>query len=292
MNKVVRFTGGLGNQMFCYVIYKALQKEYGLNKVIADISFYSKRNVSFELGNVFPNTLSSLRYDYVGLGKAYEKIKYYLEKICGSNKFSENIIFYEKERFIYDESVLKCKAPLICGYWQSYKYLREVEDVVARDFSFTVNEELFAFEQELKHSDRELVSVHVRRGDYLDFWDKYGGICDELYYNNAITYFCDTINNPIFVFMSDDIEWVKERYNNSTIKKECIYIEPKMFHMYSNWYDMYIMSICNNNVIANSTFSWWGAYLNKNINKTVYAPKKWVNDSDAIEICPKEWIRG
>ena len=89
-----------------------------------------------------------------------------------------------------------------------------------------------------------------------------------------------------FCFFSDDIEWVKVNYAMSND----VCIEKDMFDSYEDWYDMYLMSICSHNIIANSTFSWWGAWLNQNEDKTVIAPQKWLNGCDYIDIYPPEWI--
>lgn len=89
-----------------------------------------------------------------------------------------------------------------------------------------------------------------------------------------------------FVFFSDDIKWVKEHLP----MRNAVYVTKDLFNIYEDWYDMYLMSRCRNNIIANSTFSWWGAWLNSNTEKYVIAPQKWTNKVGSCEVCPTEWI--
>ena len=86
---------------------------------------------------------------------------------------------------------------------------------------------------------------------------------------------------------SDDIEWVKKNYGMQNV----IYVEPKKFQKFNDWYDMYLMSMCKHNIIANSTFSWWGAWLNNHEKKIVIAPQKWFAQDALLDICPVDWVR-
>lgn len=129
------------------------------------------------------------------------------------------------------------------------------------------------------------VSIHIRRGDFLSpqYYEKLGDIATKYYYYNAIEYITNKINDPIFFVFSDDIEWVKL---NLQIKN-AIYIT---WNTDKNSYkDMYLMTQCKANIIANSTFSYWGAYLNDN-NPVVCYPKKWINSSDVPDIFPYSWV--
>jgi hypothetical protein len=173
------------------------------------------------------------------------------------------------------------------GYWQSEKYFDKVQSELRRLYTFNfekLSSETLDYLSSIKSTNS--VSVHIRRADYLQHEDFYGGICTFEYYRNAIKYFMKNIDNPIFYFFSDDIEWVVEQFENLPIYKFV-----NINHSNDNWQDMYLMSQCNHNIIANSTFSWWGAWLNSNPKKLVLAPRKWSNMYENIDIYPPDWIK-
>ena len=140
-----------------------------------------------------------------------------------------------------------------------------------------------------KIKSTEAVAVHFRRGDYTKkrVADKYGS-CSVEYYKNAVEYIAEKYPNPEIFFFSDDIEWVKE---NLKFPYNCSYVANNTGD--KSFEDLRLMSCCKHNVIANSSFSWWGAWLNNNKDKIVVAPKKWLQDSSFAQddIVPKAWIR-
>ena len=128
----------------------------------------------------------------------------------------------------------------------------------------------------------ETISIHIRRGDYLEKEDRHP-VCRMEYYQAAIEYI-DTFNSPIFIIFSDDIEWCKKHF----IGDNYIFIQDE-----EDYIDLYLMSLCKHNIIANSSFSWWGAWLNKNINKKVIAPQNWFGVNKRLptqDIYCEEWI--
>ena len=131
------------------------------------------------------------------------------------------------------------------------------------------------------------VSIHVRRGDYLNgyYFETLGKICDIDYYKRAIALINKEVNDPYFYIFSDDPGYVAEnlKIENAT------YVDFNRGR--DSWQDMYLMSQCKHNIIANSTFSWWGAWLNTNLNKIVIAPNRWFANMDNDEIVLPEWIR-
>lgn len=131
------------------------------------------------------------------------------------------------------------------------------------------------------------VSIHIRRGDYLSEINQglYGGICTEMYYAKAITYICNKIDQPSFFVFSNEIDWVK---NNVDIPNPT-YIDFN--NGADSWQDMFLMSQCKHNIIANSSFSWWGAWLNRNTNKIVITPSRFINLEEDSDIIPDAWIR-
>src|SRR5690606_38192956 len=121
---------------------------------------------------------------------------------------------------------------------------------------------------------RNSVSLHVRRGDYLIASNQHlGSICDNAYYEKAITYINEKTDSPLFVIFSNDIPWCKETFNNI----DAIFVDWNTGNQ--SYIDMQLMSLCKHNIIANSSFSWWGAWLNNNPDKIVVSPNKWINET-------------
>lgn len=281
---IVFFAGGLGNQMFQYAFLKNLQ--YHGKKVLA----YLNSNIettSFHLLDVFKNInlemcteaqkISLIEKNVKEAQKAKKFVLYIEESI---NEVKENRA---------DLSIVNVTGGVFLGLFQTYKFAEKVKDLLIKDFMF-----LDKIENKLKMirdyiAAENTISVHIRRGDYLVGNNKwiYGDICTQKYYVNAMSYMKNTIKNCKFIFFSNDIEWVKKNYNI----KDAIYINQTLFDNYQDWYDMYLMSMCKHNIIANSTFSWWGAWLNSNKEKIVIAPSKWVNLCDYKDIYPDDWIK-
>lgn len=290
---IICFRGGLGNQMFQYALYKALQV-HGKGSVLADISWYEGEAADrkFELTTVFPEiVLETDLYDrYIKKRDWYLKIRknrnwvtfinYHILSCC--------LYFREKEDGIYDDRVFQLKNAAITGYWQTEKYFYNIRECLCKEFVFPFGEK--SLDTLRKHilRDNSFVSVHIRRGDYLKNPDLYGNLSESQYYERALRYMEEKLQSPHFVFFSDDIVWVKEHY----CYNGAVYIEEGMFENYQSWYDMCLMACCSHNIIANSSFSWWGAWLNHHADKIVVAPEQWFFDGkEGKDICPEEWKR-
>ncbi|MEI6553564.1 MAG: alpha-1,2-fucosyltransferase, partial [bacterium] len=133
------------------------------------------------------------------------------------------------------------------------------------------------------------ISIHIRRGDYISNQEanNFHGSCSIDYYTEAINIIKGKVSNPIFFVFSDDIAWVKEN-----LKSDIVATWVSEYNL-DNTEDLLLMSFCKHQIIANSSFSWWGAYLNRNINKIVIAPKKWIANKgyNTDEITPSSWIK-
>ena len=175
----------------------------------------------------------------------------------------------------------------LSGYWQGEKYLENTNYNINNYFKFNCANKLTKISEKIKNTNS--VSIHFRRGDYVNNikTNTFHGLCGFNYYNNGIKFISKNISNPIYFVFSDDINWVKQNFK---LNYPTIYIEDN-----KDYEDMYLMSLCRHNIIANSTFSWWGAWLNKNPDKIVIAPQKWfadkVKNKNTNKIIPKEWIR-
>ncbi len=281
---IVSFKGGLGNQMFQYAFYRMLEQKGKCVK--ADLLHYLlPGSRDFELKKVFPRVKLQR-----ASGKKvcrYKKLTPYTEEKIGQ-VYLEPDIMNGVETFA-DKRLMRndLKNGYFMGYFQSRVFPEAVEKELREEYVFEsiLDKKLAGLVKWFR--EKEIVGVHVRRGDYLKCPPIYGNICTIGYYRNAIQIIQKKVSNAIFCFFSDDIEWVKKNLK----KEDAIYVEKTEFKEYHNWYDMYLMSLCKHNIIANSSFSWWGAWLNNNENKIVVAPKRWVNADAVKDICPEGWIR-
>lgn len=286
---IVRFKGGLGNQMFQYSFLRALSSRG--RKVGGSLGFYTNHsaNMQYCLDKVFAN----IDLEIVGedifreIDEKWRLIKQDKEKLGEFLIDYENRFFWvEEEDGKYNNHVFETKRCAFVGYWQTEKYFKSIRNELLNRFQFSRGEEKMGKLKERICSGDNYISVHVRRGDYLQNPELYGGICTNTYYESAIRIMKEKVGNPIFIFLSDDISWVKEHWK----LKNAIYIEASMFKRYQDWYDMCLMSCCSHNIIANSSFSWWGAWLNRNKDKIVIAPKKWLNNRETPDIWCDDWI--
>jgi hypothetical protein len=174
------------------------------------------------------------------------------------------------------------------GYWQSEKYFIEYAENIRMDFTFKLpfsNENAEIVKQ---ISQVNAVSLHVRRGDYVsNAKNAFIGVCSLEYYRKAIECIKSQLDMPVFFVFSDDINWVK---NNLVLDKTSVFVSHNKGS--ESYNDMRLMSLCKHNIIANSSFSWWGAWLNSNPQKIVIAPKQWfASGQDDRDLIPEAWIR-
>jgi len=282
---ISHINGGLGNQLFQYAAGKTLAQ---LNNTFLklDVSEFDKNKLrSFDLLSFETNILTAAKEDINNLlpSHNFEKAFQYFSPL-------KKRTYYREKSFSFDERVLRLGSNVyLKGYFQSEKYFLPAKDVIRRDFTFkgSVVNHLAEFASQLNTTNS--VSIHVRRGDISKNPDmsEYHGTLEKEYYMAAINLVNSKIENPVFYFLSDDINWVTE---NLSI--------PNAFYLSggiskNHFEDLYLMSQCKHNIIANSSFSWWGAWLNDNQNKIIIAPEKWFNKGpkDTQDIIPKGWIK-
>lgn len=281
---IVRLKGGLGNQMFEYALARRISIE---------------KNIELKIDTSF---LEAEAKDYTKRG--LELFKFNINAEIATNKEIKSIlmqgwknIFYPvwiKDRGIdkFFKKKLGSNDLYLDGYWQSYFYFESIIDIIGNDF--TVKQPLKGdyFEYITNQiNNTNSVSLHFRRGEYVDNpkVNSHHGICPIEYYHNSIDYIAKTVVNPHLFVFSDDIEWVKANFKS---------ILPITFIDYSDndlLSDFRLMSMCKHNIIANSSYSWWAAWLNKNKNKIIVAPKRWyINERSqkkSQSMIPPEWIR-
>jgi hypothetical protein len=286
-----KLSGGLGNQMFQYALGRRLALKNNVPLKL-DISEYNKKKLrEYDLShfNIIENfatpknlrsvTFPSNKPGSVPFIKLYQHI------------FHLPPIPYTKERTInfHPEILTLGDNTYFDGYWQSERYFSDIKDVIRKEFTVKnkpdpINESFIE-----KITACESVNVHIRRGDYVSnpTTNQVHGSLDLEYYHKALKLMLENIDNPHFFVFSDDPEWAE--WNIKT-DAPITYIKHNGA---KNYEDMRLMSTCKHHIIANSSFSWWGAWLASNENKIVIGPSKWFreidyNDQDRM---PESWLR-
>lgn len=280
---VVQLMGGLGNQMFQYAAALGLALKNGTQ-------------IAFDLEKLFnptrEETPRAFLLDHFNLNipiLSKQDIETIKKKSSPTffNKVSKRIGLNESFYHFYSEPRsnayssafldLPSNTYLLNSYFQHLDYIINCGEKIHKSFGIAHRQPI---------SGENKVAVHIRRGDYVTSQAAahYHGTCSLRYYQDAITRVKSSINDPTFVFFSDDISWVKQ---NLTIPDNSLFPQSS-----SDVGDFDLMRQCDHQIIANSSFSWWAAWLNRNEHKMVIAPKKWVNDKtvDTSGLLPKEWI--
>jgi hypothetical protein len=287
---IVKLMGGLGNQMFQYAAGRCLSHLHK-TELKLDLSFlnadpgnrYTKRDFALEVFNINCSIATEediKRFQPLERGKITRTLMRKLPLLYSKVISNESGHAFMKEFYSYPKDVY------LNGYWQSEYYFEPVEAILRKEF--TLKEELTGEHAELAKRIRnsDSVSVHVRRGDYVNNKEvnQFHGICSAEYYQKAVELMKTKGGIELFVF-SDDIQWAKENLKADKVN----------FVTQNNpgYIDMHLMSLCKHNIIANSSFSWWAAWLNQNALKTVIAPEKWFADPARYtpDIYPENWIR-
>ena len=289
--KIVKFKGGLGNQMFQYA-YALLLKERTNEDVYVDYSAYQDldndtvrvpRISKFKL-SLPPATrneiskICKLRHD--GNSQTFKyRVGVFLEGKINSKYFIEPNRAYIDPKKIADKSYFD-------GYWQSWRYVHEVKKQVKNEF--IPNYELSEKTMETKKTmqSQNSVFIGVRRGDYGDEVAHYGSFGSE-YYERAMAYIDARVENPIYYIFSNDIEWCKAniKWGNHIVE----YREKE--HQTNDFEELILMASCKHAIIVNRSYHWWGATLINNSQKIVVAPEKWFFDEKPIDIVPPEWTK-
>jgi len=254
---IVKIQGGLGNQLFTFSCGYSVAKKRK-EKLILDISDYHNgyfRDFKLDKFLIDEMNLKRSRYYFTN------KIGRYLNKLINKIKYE----YLEQKDFkrYYPEIFDNCQKDIyLDGYWQNYKYFSEFKEDLRRQFMpKEKSDALIDFKNKIIGENS--VSIHIRRGDYLNN----GWSLDISYYKKAIELVESKLDDPEFYFFSDDLEWVEKKFG---LRNNFNYI-----NFYSKNQDIdefFAMTFCKNNIIANSTFSWWAAWLNNNEQKIVVAP--------------------
>jgi len=293
MNKICIY-GGLGNQMFQYALYAAFRKRGIKARISFARYFYEYHHHGFELWKAFQlplqvrqrvcsNAVTTLEPYYRN-----ELCEWLFRAIIPRVETRGYLRYREKEEFEYDPLIFQQKKSLIEGIWQVESYFRDLQDDLRREFRFRLPA-TDPYQQALveRIQATSSVSLHVRRGDYfgLEYGKTHSVLSSLDYYRHAVDFIRGRVSNPQFFVFSDDIAWVKEHLPLGAVT----YVDHNIGDR--SYLDMYLMSICKHNIIANSTFSWWGAWLNAAPDKTVTIPDVWIHGKKCPGIYPEGWIR-
>lgn len=290
--KIVRIIGGLGNQLFQYAVLVALRKRTG-DEVKIDLSAMSGYGLhnGFELQNIFNITASIATVSEVKrLGRFYKSYRQW--QICHHffPWWKKELVEWKFTKF-YPKLINDAnKDRLYDGYWQCPKYFNDARDEILREYTY--KNELDERNGKIASrmlSDDKSVSIHIRRGDYLNA-KKYAGICDVEYYRQAVKIMQEKLgeNYHVYVF-SNDMEWCKRNILPMLNDKNVMFVDWNI--KADSYKDMRLMGLCRINIIAASSFSWWGAYLNQRKDQIVIAPKKWINWDLEYEVLMPDWIK-
>ncbi len=292
MNKVSIY-GGLGNQMFQYTLGLALNHRGNKTRIRFSNYLHETHHNGFNLGVAFQLKLP--------LGQQLLKLLILHGGFLYKNRFAFRLsqklnqydhiralrTYRERTEFQYDDNLFHQQSSLFVGTWQVESYFKDIKDIVQRSFVFKTPKDDTNKKLMKGITSSNSVAIHIRRGDYLATrWaSTHAVIKDSTYYLNAINYINARVENPHYFIFSDDVQWARENLTIGNIT----YVDHNKGSL--SYIDMYLMSLCKHNIIANSTFSWWGAWLNKNDNKIVIMPEKWLNTHDCPGIFPSEWVK-
>lgn len=278
---IVKLMGGLGNQMFQYATARALAE-----KIYFDHRFLNNNNTSSD--DFTPRSYELQIFKKI---KAKKINSYLLRLLLSKNKkykLLKNILSF-KITNVNDDNVNEIltkqnltESLFLDGYFQNSLYFNQIRNSIINEFTFPkLADKYVDLLNEIEHS--ESVAIHVRRGDYLkQSINKYHGVLPLSYYQDAVNLMENKFTQPTYYIFSDDPAWCAENLT---------FLEEKKIISKENdaWIDMFLISKCKHQIIANSSFSWWGAWLNQNVKKMVIAPKKWFSSAET-NIVPKEWI--
>jgi len=293
---IVSIFGGLGNQMFQYACGKALAAKLGVELKL-DISFLAdkleRENFTvrdYEL-NVFKINdgfveLSEVRKFIPDLWNCTKPdlLKYKLLRFFNGNHY-----YFEKQKFRFEPHIEQLKDnSYVYGYFQTEKYFSNVKDDLLQ--SFTLKSEPDEQNQRLiaKMGAETAVSIHIRRGDYLN---SPFNLLELAYYQKAIELIKQQVENPKFYLFTNDYDWALQNFDVLEIDKTIVVHNQAE----NSFMDMILMSQCKHNICANSSFSWWGAWLNQYPKKIIIAPKQWYKslkyNANTSDLIPAGWLQ-
>lgn len=283
---IVNLKGGTGNQLFQYALARHLALKNN-DTLKLDIDGLARANITGDIYRPFalkafniveevasPDEVQQLKYPYGIISKAWRWFRFKILR---------------KTNIFFDAQVLTWIGDIyLDGYWQSPLYFEEIRNILLQELTLAepLSQAAAMYAKQIK--DSHSVSLHVRRGDYINNprVQKEFGLCTGDYYEKAIAHITAHVTNPTYFVFSDDIKWVR---NNLLLGEQVVYVKDQNL---TDTEELFLMSLCKHNIIANSSFSWWGAWLNQNNAKIVIAPTPWFNEQPCDKnLIPDSWIQ-
>lgn len=291
---IVSIRGGLGNQLFQYAFGRSLSEHYGVplkldfKNVYPDVYGRSLELESFECKVTAASEKEIM-------DRKWQKPTFFQRlrnRLFGKIELAENRTYFrEKEWFIFDPNVYNDFGDsYMSGFWQSWKYFEKHEKLIRSELRPIKIYDEAVLDLSIPWAGRNTVSVHFRRKDYVED-SKTASVFDvvnQTYYQKAFEIISSNISDPLFILFCDDYQWITRWLKGKlqvsgdfTIAPECN--RPCM--------DMWLMSRCKNHIIVNSSFSWWGAWLNPSPDKLVIAPNYWTTKTMTrhTDLLPANW---
>lgn len=293
---IARLVGGLGNQLFQYAAGRRLAEKTG-GRLMLDVSWFSEippgdtlRSYSLDafcIEAAFASKKDVARFS----GSLGERILGRFPRLAKTDFVYRRRLKVVERKSQFDPVILSLpNQRYLVGYWQSEKYFADIEPVLRRELCFRDLPDGAAARLAERIGRCEAVSVHVRRGDYVSSLKtaKFHGVCSIDYYRQAMETMVERIPGAHFFVFSDDPGWARANLWTPTCVTS---VEPA--GPGRDYDHLHLMSLCKHHIIANSSFSWWGAWLSNNPGKSVIAPRQWFGDSTMItdDLLPEAWER-
>lgn len=278
---VTHIIGGLGNQLFQYALGRQLSIKHKTKLYFdaSDFTTYKLHNYTLSHFNVNGVLASRIKVIGLKLNNFFQSSKPY---------YKRSVV--QEQGFYFDPNINNASDNVyLRGYWQNEKYFKEIEKTLKREITLKDHQDQRYYDILARIVNSNSVSLHIRRADYLsDKSKKVFTACTPDYYHLATKIVANRVDAPKLFIFSDDIEWAK---NNITPPLPVEFVSDSIKCADRNYQELTLMSACKHNITANSTFGWWGAWLNNNPGKTVITPKRWFVESSREEITPSSWIK-
>lgn len=286
---IVHIMGGLGNQLFQYAYGRSLAVKFSADLYLDDSFFADYEWHDYSLKPFHLQAAMASAADCAALKKQPAGLLFRIRRKLGWAHDS----FVEEAGLQYNEVYQSVRpSAYVSGYWQSEKYFVDIADLIREDFRIVIAPSAAnaAMLQQIKQSNA--VALHIRRGNFVNVPEvnKVHGTCSPEYYAAAIAYITERVKDPVFYIFSDDLGWAKAHLN---MQYPAVFVDLNdAAHDYE---DLRLMQHCRHQITANSTFSWWGAWLNNNPTKIVVAPKQWfadpIKNAQTKDLVPESWVR-
>ncbi|HEY0030058.1 MAG TPA: alpha-1,2-fucosyltransferase [Bacteroidia bacterium] len=290
---IVKLMGGLGNQLFQYAFgrHLAIMNNVELRMDVSGLQTSDNRFTSRNLDLSNFNIQASIATENDLKSYAKSKLGKVIDLLMLQLPFKKSNLYIREPGFRFFKSALTApNNSYLDGYWQSEEYFKDIRSQLLNELTLNSAASAKTIETSSRIKATNAVSIHVRRGDYISIAQNQSvyETCNETYYLNAMRRITLTVKDPVFYVFSDEPDWFRQ---NVKTQYAVEYITHNLGA--DSYQDLYLMSICQHNIIANSSFSWWGAWLNASPGKIVIAPRKWFKGTgkDTSDLIPKQWIQ-